>query len=74
MALNSEESIRRRAYAIWEDEGHPEGRSLEHWLRAEAELVKSGVFGVTDDGKPAGPSRAAQGRSRSKAAPAAPPA
>lgn len=23
---------------IWEEEGRPEGRALEHWLRAENEL------------------------------------
>jgi len=33
-----EEVIRERAYAIWEEEGRPEGRHLDHWLRAEAEI------------------------------------
>jgi hypothetical protein len=33
-----EQAIRERAYAIWEDEGRPEGRHLDHWLRAEAEI------------------------------------
>jgi Protein of unknown function (DUF2934) len=27
---------RNRAYAIWEAEGRPEGRAVEHWLAAEA--------------------------------------
>lgn len=30
--------IARRAYQIWEEEGKPEGRSQEHWLRAELEV------------------------------------
>ena len=30
--------IAKRAYAMWELEGWPTGRDLEHWLRAEAEL------------------------------------
>jgi len=30
------EEIRLMAYQIWEDEGRPEGRDLDHWLRAEA--------------------------------------
>jgi hypothetical protein len=30
--------IRQRAYEIWEDEGHPQGRERIHWLRAEAEF------------------------------------
>jgi hypothetical protein len=32
------DEIARRAYAIFEQEGRPEGRELEHWLRAEAQL------------------------------------
>jgi hypothetical protein len=31
--------IARRAYAIWEREGRPNGGELDHWLRAEAELA-----------------------------------
>jgi len=30
--------IARRAYRIWEGEGRPSGKDLEHWLRAEAEM------------------------------------
>ena len=33
-----EQSIRERAYAIWEQEGHPDHRSLIHWLKAEIEI------------------------------------
>ena len=33
-----EQAIRERAYAIWEEEGRPEGSHLHHWLRAEAEI------------------------------------
>ena len=29
--------IQKRAYEIWEDEGRPEGRALEHWIQAEIE-------------------------------------
>jgi hypothetical protein len=36
------EAISRRAQAIWEDEGRPEGRAEEHWLRAEAEITQRG--------------------------------
>ena len=32
------EAIAARAQEIWEEEGRPEGRAEEHWLRAEAEL------------------------------------
>lgn len=30
--------IRRRAYAFWERENRPEGKHLEHWLCAKAEI------------------------------------
>jgi Protein of unknown function (DUF2934) len=33
-----EQAIRERAYAMWEEEGRPEGQHLQHWLRAEAEI------------------------------------
>jgi len=36
----SEEAIRRRSHEIWIEEGRPEGRDLEHWLEAEAELER----------------------------------
>jgi hypothetical protein len=32
------EEIAARAHAIWDECGRPEGRELEHWLRAEREL------------------------------------
>ena len=31
--------IRTLAYEIWEEEGRPEGRALEHWLEAEREIL-----------------------------------
>jgi Protein of unknown function (DUF2934) len=33
-----EETIRLRSYLIWQQAGYPDGRALEHWLRAKAEL------------------------------------
>lgn len=38
--LDDEETIRERAYAIWEQSGRPEGRSLAHWSQAQAEIRK----------------------------------
>lgn len=38
-----EESIRRKAYELWEGEGRPEGRHDEHWRQArESVQTKSG--------------------------------
>jgi hypothetical protein len=35
---DQESRKRARAYAIWEQEGQPEGRHGEHWAQAEGEL------------------------------------
>jgi len=34
--MNHDEEVRLIAYRIWEEEGRPDGRDLEHWLKAEA--------------------------------------
>ena len=39
MSEPQEEAIRERAYTLWEQDGRPEGRSLAHWFKAEAELT-----------------------------------
>ena len=31
---NDGHAIRERAYFLWEEEGRPEGRALDHWRRA----------------------------------------
>ncbi len=33
--MEREEKIRCLAYSIWETEGYPDGRQMEHWLKAE---------------------------------------
>jgi Protein of unknown function (DUF2934) len=33
-----EQMIRQRSYEIWQREGCPEGKAVEHWLHAMAEL------------------------------------
>ena len=34
-----EERIRERAYELWQRAGQPEGKAVEHWLQAEAEII-----------------------------------
>ena len=34
-----EQKIRERAYEIWDREGRPLGREIEHWAQAERELA-----------------------------------
>ena len=36
-SLQSDEEIRTRAYALWHQQGQPEGKDQEHWLQAEQE-------------------------------------
>ncbi len=36
---HSKEDIAKLAYAIFEREGRPHGRSLEHWFQAESLLL-----------------------------------
>jgi hypothetical protein len=37
----TQQEIAQRAYAMWEREGRPHGRSLDHWFAAERELSLS---------------------------------
>jgi Protein of unknown function (DUF2934) len=60
MPDDREQSIRDRAYAIWEQEGCLADRSLDHWLRAEAEIMNDEALGIHHEGKleppsPSGP-------------------
>ena len=40
--------IEERAYALWEADGRPEGRALDHWLQAEQEILNQSVAGEED--------------------------
>jgi Protein of unknown function (DUF2934) len=37
---HKDDQIRERAYLIWVDEGKPNGREVDHWLRAKWELER----------------------------------
>jgi hypothetical protein len=45
-ATHQDIAVRERAYAIWEAEGRPDGRALEHWERAYQEILAR--LGVID--------------------------
>jgi len=34
--MHHDDKVRPIAYRIWEEEGRPDGRALDHWLKAEA--------------------------------------
>jgi len=38
-AVPLETRIRERAYAIWAENGYPEGSDVENWLQAEHEVL-----------------------------------
>jgi hypothetical protein len=40
METAKHQEIAERAYALWEQEGRPDGRNAEHWRKAEQELTK----------------------------------
>ena len=40
---HKDDQTRERAYLVWVDEGRPQGRELDHWLRAKWSLSTSPV-------------------------------
>jgi len=66
MEVHSEE-VRERAYRIWEREGRPDGRDLDHWLEAEREVL------VASEGtqQSKGPNRASRTAEKRSASPRA---
>ena len=65
------QDIAARAYAIWEEEGRPDGRNVEHWQRAERELSSSGPAAPAAGSGPQAARSATDGPTRPPAAPAA---
>lgn len=59
MTVDHVRKIAERAYRLWESEGQPHGRALDHWLRAEAELAIDPAPQVTTSSpKPSTPKQA----------------
>ena len=46
MDIAMRKTIEKRAYALWEEAGRPDGSGLTYWLRAELEL---GVIPKVED-------------------------
>jgi hypothetical protein len=40
--------IKERARQLWEEDGCPEGRDMEYWLKAEEELAPHSIAGEED--------------------------
>jgi hypothetical protein len=43
-----ENDIRDRAYALWVDQGSPEGREQEFWYQAERELSEEAALDMSE--------------------------
>lgn len=50
MAQTREEWIKKRAYALWEEEGHPTGRDSIHWEQARKERETLETSAASKDG------------------------
>ena len=48
MPEDRDTKVRLRAYRMWEDEGKPEGKHLDHWSRAETELIENDASAPED--------------------------
>ena len=47
-----EEQVKELAYAIWEQEGRPEGKDMEHYYRARQTLEHQEAVHATEFGPP----------------------
>jgi hypothetical protein len=71
-----EDRIRNRAYELWEAEGRPEGREVDHWLRAAQEVsgevtAETSVVGTSVARRPRTPRSATTAASPAPRTPAA---
>ncbi|KEC71261.1 DUF2934 domain-containing protein [Rhizobium phaseoli] len=55
MAETREEWIKKRAYALWEEEGYPTGRDSIHWEQARHERETLDGSAASSNGKEAKP-------------------
>ncbi len=46
----SQEHVRLRAYQLWEEEGRPDGKAMDHWSQAERELQGTSGDGGNNGG------------------------
>jgi hypothetical protein len=66
--VHQETLIRERAYAIWEQEGRPEGREWDHWVRAASEMQTKPVDAIAQSRPATAKARAARSKARKPSA------
>ena len=52
MTDDRDEKIRKRAYELWQQEGHPDGKPDDHWYQAEREIDQGGTGEIEGDDIP----------------------
>jgi len=57
--MHHEQEVQLIAYHIWEEQGHPHGHDLEHWLKAEAVWQEKHAHAAPAVQQPAVPRNAA---------------
>jgi hypothetical protein len=76
----TQQDIAARAYQLWEEEGRPHGRDLDHWSKAASELSANGngangngaAMIEAANGEAVKPAKKASSRAKTTADPAAP--
>jgi hypothetical protein len=58
--------VEERAYALWESQGRPHGRDLDHWRQAESDLMAANSAELAP--KPPGPAAASAANKKAAAA------
>jgi hypothetical protein len=53
--IATEQQIKKRAYAIWEEEGRPEGKDVEHYFRAKQILEERQASYLSEELTPSNP-------------------
>ena len=62
------ERVRSRAFEIWEREGRPEGRALDHWFEAETQVLSEGSTGGDKSGESSPTDRASRSKGNKRRA------
>lgn len=52
MTDDRDEKIRKRAHALWQQEGQPDGKPDDHWYQAEREIDQGGTGEIEGDDMP----------------------
>lgn len=69
MTDNRQERIRRRAHAIWEQAGRPDGAHQQHWDQAAAEIDGEESGRKAKAARPKAPARPKESKPKTAARP-----